>query len=141
MWNHFGKRNHNGNVSLATPGKEGKEDEIAYEAAKADVTDKRKEFFEETLNTIAFLDERKDWVEKVYCSIMKKLDACMDGSCRDCGDEEVEKNEDFMEDGNLKEEGHGEKEDCKKNDSSGEQKGRQISKMKLIILELLLRAI
>jgi hypothetical protein len=44
MRKHFRKRNHNGNVSLATPGKEGKEDEIAYEAAKADVTDKRKEF-------------------------------------------------------------------------------------------------
>jgi hypothetical protein len=61
LWENTGKRNHNGNVSLTTPGKEGKEDEIAYEAAKADVTDKRrKEFFEEKLKQIEVYDRQKD---------------------------------------------------------------------------------
>jgi hypothetical protein len=128
MWNHFGKRNNDGNVGLTTPGKEGKEDEIAYEAAKADVTDKRKEFFEEMLNNIVSLDELKDSYEALYCS-MKKAHVCMDGSCRGCGDEEVDKNEDSMEDCNLKEEGHGKKEDAKKKESSGAQEGRQVSKL------------
>jgi hypothetical protein len=119
-------------ANLTTPGKEGKKDEIAYEAAKADVTDKRKEFFEEMLNNIVFLDELKDSFENLYCS-MKKAHVCMDGSCRGCGDEEVEKNKDSMEDCNLKEEGHGKKEDAKKKDSSGAQEGRRILKLTTIL--------
>jgi hypothetical protein len=88
MRKHFGKWNHNGNVSLTTPGKEGKEDEIAYEAAKADVTDKRQEFFKEKLKKTVAYDNQKDSFEKVYCSMEEGL-VCMNGSCRDCGDEEV----------------------------------------------------
>jgi hypothetical protein len=131
MRKHFGKRNNNGIVSLTTPGKEGKEDEIAYEAAKADVTDKRKGFFEKTLNTIVAHDRQKDSFEEVYCSMEEGL-VCMDGSCRDCEDEEVKRNADLMEDCNLKEEGRGKKEDGKKKDSSGAQEGRRISKLTIL---------
>jgi hypothetical protein len=124
MRKHFGKTNHNGNVSLTTPGKEGKEDEIAYEAAKADVTDKRKKFFEETLNWIKAAGDRS--FEEVYCSMEEGL-VCMDGSCRDCEDEEVRKNKYLMKDCNLKEEGRGKK------DSSGAQERRRILKLTTIL--------
>jgi hypothetical protein len=132
MKKHFGKRNHNGIASLTTTGKEGKEDEIAYEAAKADVTDKRKEFFEETLNTIVAHDRQHDGFKDVYCSMEEGL-VCVDGSCRDCEDEAVKRDEDLMEDCNLKEEGRGKKEDGKKKDSYSAQEGRLISKLTTIL--------
>jgi hypothetical protein len=134
MRKHFGKRNNNGNVSLTTPGKEGKEDEIAYEAAKADVTNKRKKFFKEMLNMIVINYKPKESYdfEDVYCSMEEGL-VCIDERCRDCGDEEVKKDEDLMEDCNLKEEGRGKKEDGKKKDSSGAQEPRQISKLTTIL--------
>jgi hypothetical protein len=127
MRKHFGKRNNNGNVSLTTPGREEKEDEIAYEAAKADATDKRQKFFEETLNRIKDHAYQKDRsFEEVYCSMEEGL-VCMDGSCRDCEDEEVRKNKYLMKDCNLKEEGRGKK------DSSGAQERRRILKLTTIL--------
>jgi hypothetical protein len=141
MRKHFGKRNHNGNVSLTTPGKEGKEDEIAYEAAKADVTDKRKKFFKETLKRIIAHGNQKGSFEEVYCSMEEGL-VCMDGSCRDCEDEKVKKNEDLMADCNLMEEGRGrrgekgdgeKKGEGEKKNSSGAQEGRRILKLTTIL--------
>jgi hypothetical protein len=135
MRKHFGKRNNKGNVSLATPGREGKEDEIAYESLKVDVNDKRKEFFKEKLKQIVARDNQKISFEEVYCSMEEGL-VCMDGSCRDCWDEEVMKNKDLMEDCNLKEEGRGrrvEKDDGKKKDSSGAQERRRSLKLTTIL--------
>jgi hypothetical protein len=137
MRKHFGKRNQDGDVDLATPGKERKEDEIAYEAAQADVT-QREEFFKEKLKTLIGWDNRKVSFEDVYCSMDEGL-VCMDGRCRDCEDENVKWKKDLMEDCNLKEEGRGRSDDGKKKSdgkrkvSSGAQEGRQISKLTMIL--------
>jgi hypothetical protein len=74
------------------------------------VTDKRKKFFEETLKRIKDHAYQKDRsFEEVYCSMEEGL-VCMDGSCRDCGDEEV-----------------------RKKDSSGAQERRRILKLTTIL--------
>jgi hypothetical protein len=109
MKKHFG--NVSGIVSLTTPGMEGSEDEIAYEAARAELNGNRT-WWEEKLMGIK---DGKDSFGEVYCSREEGL-VCVEGKCRDCGDERVGKNKDLKEVCGRK--------DDEGSDSSGIQQGR-----------------
>jgi hypothetical protein len=90
--------NHTGNVGLMlnTPGKEeGPEDEMKYEAVRGELNDdeQQREFYKEKLKGIG--DDKHDF-EEVYCSRKERL-VCLEGSCRDCGDEGVRENKELSE--------------------------------------------
>jgi hypothetical protein len=113
MKNHFGGRS---NVSLATPGVEGVDDERRYKAVK------NQKWWDEKL---AAIREGEELFGEVFCSrkeAEKKL-VCLDRSCVKCGDEEVKRNAD------LKEACHPEKAIARKTGggSSGAQGGGQQS--------------
>jgi hypothetical protein len=93
MKKHFGN-DKKGKMSLSTEGMEGVDDEhFAYGAARGELSWKHKAFYEEKLRGI---EEGKYSFEEVYCSREEGL-VCVEGKCRDCGDEEVKKNGELKE--------------------------------------------
>jgi hypothetical protein len=141
MKKHFGSRDH-GNVSLTLtiPGMEG-EDEKLYEEVKAELSGKHKEWWEEKLKG---LWEWKRTYEEVYCSREDGL-VCVEGKCRDCGDEEVRKKEDLGEachpvevkgkegGGDDGKGGDGKGGDGNKKGSSGSLNGMQLSEFTVLL--------
>jgi hypothetical protein len=101
MKKHFGgKTNVSGSLSLTTPGMEGEGEESLYEEVRAELSDdKYRMLYMEKLNGISRYD-----MYKVFCSREEEL-LCVEGKCRDCGDEVVKRNEDLMEACHPKNEG------------------------------------
>jgi hypothetical protein len=92
MKKHFGgKTKVNGSLSLTTPGMKGEEEESLYEEVKAELSGKNSMFYEQKLNGISDSD-----LDKVFCSREEGL-VCVEGKCRDCGDEVVKRDENAME--------------------------------------------
>jgi hypothetical protein len=118
---HFGPRKEDANVSLATPGKEGGEEERLYEAVRGEMNDeKNKDLYEETFDGIK---EGEELFGEVYCSSEEGL-VCVKGNCVKCGDEDVERNEELSEACNP---GKGEGHRKGGGGSSGAQGGGQMS--------------
>jgi hypothetical protein len=86
-----GKTNVSGSISLTTRGMEGKQEESLYEEVKAELSGKNSMFYEQKLNGILDSD-----VDKVFCSREEGL-VCVEGKCRDCGDEVVKRDEELRE--------------------------------------------
>jgi hypothetical protein len=96
MKKHFGKLNISGTLSLTVPGKETKEEEAAYEGVRADLFGEQRDWWEKKLFKYVEVGKntgvKGSLFEEVYCSREEGL-VCVDGSCKDCGDEEVGKTE------------------------------------------------
>jgi hypothetical protein len=102
MRKHFGPRKEDANVSLATPGMEGAEEERLYNAVTEDLNDeKNKNFYKEKLKGIEEAKETLDWI---YCSREEGL-VCMKGNCAKCGDEDVKRYKELSEACNPGQEG------------------------------------
>jgi hypothetical protein len=132
------RRKEDANVSLATPGKEGGEEERLYQAVNEDMNDeKNKEFYEEKLKGI---EQGDDLFAKIYCSREEGL-VCMWRKCVKCVDEDVKRNEELSEACHPGEEGGGghRKKGSSGNPSSGAQGGGQqiIQEFAAVILGLL----
>jgi hypothetical protein len=85
MKKHFGgKTKVNGSVSLTTPGMEGEEEESLYEGVKAELSGK------------GSIGVSESDLDKVFCSREEGL-VCVEGKCKDCGDEVVKRDENAME--------------------------------------------
>jgi hypothetical protein len=127
MKKHFGKRK----LSLRSGGMvEGPEDEAAYEAVRAELSDdKQRKFYEEKLMGIE--KEKKMSFGEVYCSREEGL-VCVEWKCRPCGEERVRKNEDLVEACDLKDDGgkggfSSTEGSTRKKGSSGAQNGKLMS--------------
>jgi hypothetical protein len=96
MKKHFGKLNISGTLSLTVPGMETKEEEAAYEGVRADLFGESWDWWERKMFKYVDIGKNtgvKGWLfEEVYCSREEGL-VCVDGKCKDCGDEEVGKTE------------------------------------------------
>jgi hypothetical protein len=92
MKKHFGKLNVSGSLSLTVPGKETKEEEAAYERVRADLFGESWYWWEKKLFKHMNVKSYGFEFEEVYCSREEGL-VCVDGICKDCGDEEVGKTE------------------------------------------------
>jgi hypothetical protein len=118
------RRKEDANVSLATPGREGGEEERLYKAVKDEMNDeKNKEFYEEKLKGI---EEGDELFAQIYCSREEGL-VCMWRKCVKCVDEDVKRNEELSEachPGKVEGGGH-RKKGSSGNPSSGGQGGRQ----------------
>jgi hypothetical protein len=125
MKKHFGKLNVtvSGADSLTVPGMEAKEEEMAYEAARADLYGKQGSWWEKKIS----IRRDKGRFDDEYCSREEGL-ICVDipndykGRCKDCGDEEVGKSEACHPD----EEGYLRKEE--EEEGGGEGGGQQRNK-------------
>jgi hypothetical protein len=89
---HFGKLNISGTLSLTVPGKETKEEEAAYEEVRADLFGKQWKWWGKKMFKNIKTGVKHWYFEEVYCSREEGL-VCVDGKCKDCGDEEVGKTE------------------------------------------------
>jgi hypothetical protein len=92
MKKHFGKMNSSGAASLTIPGMETKEEEAAYEAVRAELSGKQRDFISGKLFGIHFSEseyytEVKKHFNEVYCWREGGL-VCVEGKCRICGGEE-----------------------------------------------------
>jgi hypothetical protein len=131
------RRKEDANVSLATPGKEGWEEERLYKAVKEEMNDeKNKDLYEEKLKGI---EERDELFAKIYCSRKEGL-VCMRRKCVKCVDEDVKRNEELSEACHPGKEGGGHrKKGSSGNPSSDAQGGGQqiIQEFAAVILGLL----
>jgi hypothetical protein len=122
---HFGSHTGNVGLILTTPGKEeGPEDEMKYEAVRGELNDDKQQtdFYKEKLKGIG--DDKHDF-EEVYCSREERL-VCMEGSCRDCGDERVRENKKLSETCDPKKGGGGNGKKEKKGGQSGARDGLRV---------------
>jgi hypothetical protein len=106
MRKHFGSRKDGDfGLILTTPWKEGKQDEVKYEAGtgESNLDEKHWKWWEEKLKGIK---EGKDTFGEVYCSREEGI-VCTEGKCRKCGDERVKNNTDLSEACDPETEGHG----------------------------------
>jgi hypothetical protein len=88
MQKHFGgKTNVSGSVSMTTPGMKGEEEESLYEEVKADLSGGDQGMLQEIWGGSD--------LSKVFCSREEGL-VCVEGKCRDCGDEVVKRDKELM---------------------------------------------
>jgi hypothetical protein len=92
MKKHLGKLNVSGSLSLTVPGKETKEEEAAYEGVRADLFGEHWKWWQKKMFKNIQRIGNRWYSEEVYCSREEGL-VCVDGKCKDCGDEEVGKTE------------------------------------------------
>jgi hypothetical protein len=117
---------------LASPWKEGPEEEAKYEGVVGELN-ADEGWWEEKLVGI---EDGKWSFGEVYCSREEGL-VCSEGSCVDCGDERVKNNTQLREACHPEEDGGGRKKGGG-GGSSGPKGGQQSSKFTAVILGLLL---